>query len=1186
VLTLQTIFVVALTEVRLTLRLFRAKIYLLLAVAVCIVFYVLVEWQYIFRVDESASVGMMAPTYLAATLGPYFMALFCIAIVLFAYDLRERDLRSRINEVLEVVPASNVTVVFGRLLGLVSLLTVPVVFIVLAITLYGWIAESAGLGYGNLIELHSIAAFLVWDLVPNLAFFGSLVIFFSTVIRSKATVVLIALTSLLVVFWLFLRLPLDLSSSLITTTGATLFPSEIAPRFVSAEILLNRFSLLFFTVGFVVLAGCCWQRPLTRRTHFAVVGISSCILGSLIIGGSMLHHQLSQQEIQRWVRAHSTLELSTFPDVTRISGSVDIVPNRRVELDLTVELIPPEDNTHDYVVLSLNPGYRINKYWVDGNEIDDYSFEHGILQVPTHTRDGNAIPVRIKARGRPDARFAYLDTAIKTKDIAGAKVRNLFAMGTDSFIFHPNFVVLTSGIKWYPTSGAATGEDEWQVRPRDLYKVDITVSVPKSWLVAGPGHRELVRKNDPRQSVYQIAPENPVPEMTLVSSKFERASTVVEGVEFEVLYSKHHQRKFQDMREIVRSLKTRISRFLVSWVDVGLVYPYELFSLVEVPASLRVYGGGWNMDTIMGPPGMVLMRESSLPNAKVDITGELAFDHNSDLQGHTELQRLRSGSMSGTALSSYFNGNVFGEHPSISFARDFVHSQSSTIESGARELNQVLEEVVQRLIFDRSIFWDDQIDLNPGRHFIFEVALANAKRSIFELFDFSRNKSNRSREELALLRDFSRSGVWNDLEEYSIGELSFDEAPLRASRVLRLKSMALSRILLDLLGRRSMATMLGQLVKAHRGKTYSYDDLVAVAQKNDLDLGSVLGDWLSAKGLPGFILAEPSIKRLPDSEYGKVFQASLIVHNAEPFDGFATVSWLHEGAYGGQRLDTRKASKTFLVRGKESVRLNVVSDWFPRPIDVVYVEPYLSLSRDAIRIDIPETFDVDTIVDEPAQPYVVDSSWSPLDSPEIIVDDLDEAFEIVYENPPLATNPVFTFVRDLLDSTLLEEWDQGMLLYVPERGGPLPKQRWLRRADERAFGKYRCTYTFIYQGKRERSSYAKFTTSLPKSGRWRLDYHMPVELLDPNGAEARILLVQGKAIDWYDRFPPGMTEILIANGEKRETIEFDAQAAEFGWNTIGEFDVDVSLTEVWLSGASNKKTIYADAIRWVPLIVK
>ena len=402
---LQTLCVLAFTEIKLVLKLIRTKIFFLVAIIVCIAFYVLVELQYVSRAAESASVGMMAPTYLAATLGPYFMPLFCLAIVFLGYDLRERDLRSKINEVLEVVPASNVTVLIGRLLGLVLLLAVPIVLFFFLISLYGWIAESAGLGYGNLIELHSVAAFLVWDLVPNLAFFGALTIFLSTIIRSRLTVLLLSFAGVLVVFWLFLRLPLDLTGSLLTTTGATLFPSEIAPRFVSAEIIISRLSLLLFTAAFVMLAGSCWPRPLASRKHVTIVGISSFLLASLIIGGSLFHQQLRQLEVQEWVRAHDSLELSTFPDVTHVSGTVEIVPGRNVELVLTIELIPPAENTQDFVVLSLNPGYRISKLSVDDNTIADYRFEKGILQVPIHSQDGSTVAVSIHARGRPDARL-------------------------------------------------------------------------------------------------------------------------------------------------------------------------------------------------------------------------------------------------------------------------------------------------------------------------------------------------------------------------------------------------------------------------------------------------------------------------------------------------------------------------------------------------------------------------------------------------------------------------------------------------------------------------------------------------------------------------------------------------------------------------------------------------------------
>jgi len=113
--------VLAFTEINLAFKSGRTKFVLLFACLLTVSFYVLVEIQYVLRAAESASAGMMAPTYLVATLGNHFVALFCIVIVLLAYDLWESDRRSRINEVLEVVPASNVIVVIGRLLGLVLL---------------------------------------------------------------------------------------------------------------------------------------------------------------------------------------------------------------------------------------------------------------------------------------------------------------------------------------------------------------------------------------------------------------------------------------------------------------------------------------------------------------------------------------------------------------------------------------------------------------------------------------------------------------------------------------------------------------------------------------------------------------------------------------------------------------------------------------------------------------------------------------------------------------------------------------------------------------------------------------------------------------------------------------------------------------------------------------------------------
>ena len=158
-----------------------------------------------------------------------------------------------------------------------------------------------------------------------------------------------------------------------------------------------------------------------------------------------------------------------------------------------------------------------------------------------------------------------------------------------------------------------------------------------------------------------------------------------------------------------------------------------------------------------------------------------------------------------------------------------------------------------------------------------------------------------------------------------------------------------------------------------------------------------------------------------------------------------------------------------------------------------------------------------------------------------------------------------------------------MPAYVFEDGEPPPKRRWVRRSDQRAYGQYRRTYALIHHGREGKPSHAMYRTTLPKTGRWQLEYHLPVEELAPNDQETRILMREGLPTDWHKLYPAGMTRIKVVIGEREETIEFDAQGADHGWHALGIFNVDSTQTEVWISGSSEKKTIYADAIRWVPL---
>ena len=57
---------------------------------------------------------------------------------------------------------------------------------------------------------------------------------------------------------------------------------------------------------------------------------------------------------------------------------------------------------------------------------------------------------------------------------------------------------------------------------------------------------------------------------------------------------------------------------------------------------------------------------------------------------------------------------------------------------------------------------------------------------------------------------------------------------------------------------------------------------------------------------------------------------------------------------------------------------------------------------------------------------------------------------------------------------------------------------------------------------------------------------------------------------------------LVASGE-RTPIEFDAAAAEPGWNPLGEFRFAAGDASIEITNETNGRAIIADAVRWRPI---
>ena len=57
-----------------------------------------------------ASVAILNPRYLTGLYGQYYVLIFMLGIVFLAFDIRSRDVRERIVEVLDAKPFSNVVI--------------------------------------------------------------------------------------------------------------------------------------------------------------------------------------------------------------------------------------------------------------------------------------------------------------------------------------------------------------------------------------------------------------------------------------------------------------------------------------------------------------------------------------------------------------------------------------------------------------------------------------------------------------------------------------------------------------------------------------------------------------------------------------------------------------------------------------------------------------------------------------------------------------------------------------------------------------------------------------------------------------------------------------------------------------------------------------------------------------------
>ncbi|MDX1387809.1 MAG: hypothetical protein R3344_01370 [Acidobacteriota bacterium] len=1079
----------------------------------------------------AASAAVLNPRYLIGIFGVWYTLVFCIGIIFLAFDIRNRDVRERIVEVLDAKPFSNIELVLGRYVGLMLLAWIPVVLNSLFLGLLSAAVNEP-------IQPLSLFIFSTFMSIPAMTFMVGLVFLSTVIVRNRWLGALVSLALLLTLVFsgFFIRIH---SIALTDIAGGFQlgWPSDLVFLESGLDGLFQRFGFLAAGFGMMLLAAALYPRlDEGSRSRRLAIGGAVALLAVVLVGTAFQANYAPVTRAEAWLAAHEERRDDPVPDLVSMSGNVQIDPGRDLSLDLTLRITTPPGTPLDTALFSLNPGIEVERVaTTDGGDLE-FTHENGLLDVrlPGTLQPSDEIALHVLAQGRPLRGFAYLEQFVNPLGIPASKA-NIFLLGFEPFIFDDDLVALVPGASWLPAPGPEVGRGDSRTRPADLFTLELGVDLPEGWLVAGPGRRHGGDPAPDGMVSYRFSPPAPLPGVALVAGRFESRSMEIDGILFEVLVHPVHAANIDFFADVAGELEDRIAQKLEDAAALGLDYPYDGFTLVEVPNSFRTYGGGWRMGSTMGPAAMAFMKESSLPTARFDVPF-----------GNPEEFKDREGGVARAKLErleEFFWNDFLGGNLHTAAALNFFPYQTSGGGPEGPAFNFLFETLAARLVVDSPGYFSAHIFLADGFEF---NRIVNGVVTRFFVSGGPQGLATIADAMIGAMTQ--RLEVWDAVLDVSLASLDPWDDPRRTIDVLMLKGDAMARSMLDGFGRQKVADLMVALRERFEGQTFYRADVIELGNELGMDLEPFLAVWVDETELPGFVLDKSEVFRLTDAEDGSPrYQILLGVRNDEAADGMLRVSYV-AGETGGQGSDLQRGqSDPILVPSHSGVEIGLVTS---KPPTSLSVAPYLSLNREPFAVEL-DSIDPEDLRDE--EPFrgirAVDTTG--VTEVAIVVDDLDSGFEVHDDRE----RPWWRFGGGGSDET-----DQGLPSLVALRFGS-PPDRWSRRIHPEAFGKYRHTMAAVRAG--EGDCRAVFAADVPRSGPWELEFHLPW-----SGEQIRSL--------------SGTWKLAIEDSSGRRDVTFNTGAATEGWNSVGNFEIAEGDVRVELSNETDASLVIADAIRWKP----
>ena len=680
----------------------------------------------------------------------------------------------------------------------------------------------------------------------------------------------------------------------------------------------------------------------------------------------------------------------------------------------------------------------------------------------------------------------------------------------------PGYVLLTRECNWYPIPGAGYGKENKQWFSRQFSNYRLQVKTSPGLIPVSQGSMETLDDGFVFESTHAQS------QLSLSIGNYEMKSENIDGLDFNIYHLKGHDyfsEFFKELKDTIPAILTEAIQDFERKID--LFYPFERFSLVEVPLQFFSYeriltGSRENIQ-----PEMILYAEKGLLVREADFYGRM--------ESRQRYGRNR-------------DENLTKEERKIRVFQNFL--ATFTQEQGRPDFNrrqgelQVEEKTNAYYAFP--LFYNYAYYISSDNWPVTDRVFESYKKQSTsnQRFGFVRDLQGMSENEQANLALLSQSfkEILNDPEQTQI-----------VDNVIQLKGKALFSIVKQMTEEDAFEDFLYRYLNRVKFKTTTIEDFnEALKSEFDIDLMPYMKDWFSSTRLPAFLVGEINAVNVLDGDQLKTM-VKFKITNTEDVEGIISVDFRIGGGRGrfGGGGTPEIISKLVHLDGNQTKEVSFLLNKNPRGAAIN------TLASRNIPSEIRIPFE-NIKEDKDAVPFegekVINDPVKIIEDHEIILDNEDPSFQVTETDNE-------SLLRKLL---IKEEVNQSK--YSGFSGWRAPRS-WKLTTHSSFYGAYIRSAHYIRSG----------------DGGQKAIWNIPLE----ESGYYEVYAFISKDSRGRGRNNTGEYHYTIHHDGGEEDATLNIKSAEEGWNYLGAYYFSPDTTVVELSNESENRIVIADAIKLI-----